>query len=62
MKWVGFEEELLATKPKNVQTFLRAYLNPSDTSAKNDTFPFKNFKKHPTDVLQNRENKHNTLG
>lgn len=62
MKWVGFEEELLATKPKNVQKFLHAYLNPSDTSAKNNNFPSKSFKKHPTDVLQNHENKHNTLG
>lgn len=62
MKCVDFWEGLLATKPKNVQKFLDAYINPSGTSAKNETFPFKCFKKHPTDILQNHENKDNTLG
>lgn len=52
-KSVDFREELLATKSKNVQNFLHAYLNPCGASAKHDTFPFKHFRKHPTDVLQN---------
>lgn len=64
MKCVDFQEEFLDTKPKNVQKFLHAYLNPRGTSAKKDTFPLECFRKHPTDTLQNHENKHiwvNTL-
>jgi len=50
MKCVDFQEELLATKPNNVQKFLHVYLNPSGTSAKNDTFSFRYFRKLPTDA------------